>query len=159
LINVPTTDGKYFTGIGSNITMTVRDALGNPITGIFVKEQVFAEDGTVIRQRETPYPVRDDGTIPDLIGVGKAPIPSTPLSQSEATDVLDRIVALPRDQRTVQVLTFFAKEGYLIGSAVINRRFTNLDSDGKVRPHKDPTTGARMVNFTTNVDKPIVGRP
>jgi hypothetical protein len=66
-------DGTYFTGVGAMLEITPRDAAGNPITGIAVKEEVTTESGELVRQRKEAIPVGPDGTFTDLVGIGKIP--------------------------------------------------------------------------------------
>jgi hypothetical protein len=157
--NEPMSDGTYFTGVGSVLRITAQDAAGNPIKGIFVAETVISASGSNVRQRNGRLPVESDGSFTDLVGVGKQPVPTSPLSPQDAASVLNRVAQRPTNQETTQVLTFFAREGYLIGTAVYSRRFTNLDSAGNVKPSKDPNTGASIVNYTISVDRPKVFRP
>jgi hypothetical protein len=112
-----------------------------------VTETVFSETGMLVRQRATPLEINEDKS-PDFVGVGKVPPPTSPLSAQEAREFLNRVAAMPINQGTVQVLRFYAKEYYLIGAAVITRRFTNLDTNGNVKPHLDPNTGSPIVNYS-----------
>jgi hypothetical protein len=149
--NEPLSDGTYFTGVASVLKITPQDAAGNPITGVFVAESVFSASGSNVRQRTERIPVGPDGSFTDLVGLGRQPSPTTPLSTQEATSVLNRIAERPTNQETVQVLTFYAKEGYVIGTALYSRSFRNLDSAGNITQSKDANTGGRMVNYTISV--------
>ena len=159
LTNERGSDGTFFTGVASVLRITPQDAAGNPITGILVAESVFSGSGSNIRQRETPAEVGPDGSFTDLVGVGMNPPPTSPLPPQDARSVLSRVAQRPTDQETVQVLNFYAREGYLIGTAVYTRRFTNLDANGNVRPHTNPNTGRPMVNYSINIGRPRVIRP
>jgi hypothetical protein len=141
-------DGTYFTGVGAMLEITPRDAAGNPITGIAVKEEVTTESGELVRQRKEAIPVGPDGTFTDLVGIGKIPPPTSPLPRQEVFDLWRRIVEAPRNQVTVQTLTFYGPGGYLLGTASYRRQFTNVDENGKLNPYVNPVTGRGMVNFT-----------
>ena len=149
-INERQSDGTFFTGVGSMLEITVRDAAGNPITGISVTESVVATDGRAVTQRTDPAPVRPDGSFTDLVGVGLKPSPTTPITQAEAANVLNRIAQRPTQQNTIQTLRFYAPEGYMLGMAVVHRHLTNLDADGKVKP---PThqSGRPVDNYSIRV--------
>jgi len=131
-INEATSEGTYFTGVASNLQITARDAAGNPIPGILVTETVVTPDGRRVRQRQEPGTVHPDGSFPDLVGVGFEPPPTTPLSQQDAADVLNRVAQRHTNQVTIQTLRFYAPAGYMLGMAVIHRHFTNLDAAGNV---------------------------
>ena len=149
-INEPTNDGSFFTGVGSNVEITPRDAAGNPILGILVTETVVNAAGTKVTQRETPFPVGSDGSVPDLVAVGLNPIPTSPVSKEAASNVLTRIGRSATDQQTIQTLRFYSKAGDMLGIAIVHRQLTNLDADRNVRPTTN-SNGRPVDNYSTNV--------
>jgi len=147
-INEPTNEDSFFTGVASNIEITARDAAGNAITGIFVTETIVNTAGATVRQRQTPFPVRPDGSFLDFVGVGKNPVPTSPVSQDVAADILTRIAHGKTNQVTIQTLRFFSQAGDSLGMAIVHRDFTNLDANGNVRPTTN-RSGRPVDNYST----------
>ena len=157
IANLKGADGQgFFTGIAGNLVITVRDADGNPITGIRVHETVSSPDRVVI-QRERDLELKN-GTFTDLVGEGLKPLPKTMVRTSKVLETILQIARTPTTQVTTQTLRFYAPQGHLIGTAVFNRTFSNIDENGQLRPLRDPVTGRFVPNFTLNVG-PITYSP
>lgn len=96
------------------------------------------------------FAVRSAGSFSDLVGVGLRPPPTAPITQAEAANVLNRVAQGPTDRNTIQTLTFYAPEGYILGRAIVHRHLTNLDADGKVKPTTN-NSGRPVDNYSITV--------
>jgi len=106
--------------------------------------------GTPVRQRLTPFPVGSDGSIPDLVGVGLEPPPTSPVSEVDAANVLTRIAQRQTNQVTIQTPRFYSQAGDMLGMAIIHRQFTNVDANGKVIPTTN-SGGKPVDNYSIKV--------
>jgi hypothetical protein len=140
LVNIPY-KGEYITGVGSMVNFTVRDENGDPIPNVTVLESVIPAS-TRQNSEFTTFP---DGVITDLVGRG---VQTTQmLTIRQAGDVIVPILASPTPPITqYHTMLIFSPSG---GAAIAThtRSFTNLDSQGNLRPFAN-AQGRSVSNFS-----------
>ena len=137
----PNGEPIYFTGYGAAQQITLYED-GKPVLGLVGTEDVVGLKGEEVTQNDKPVASKADGSITDFVSRGA----ETPEKITEASGVMifKRVGQAPVDVTTRQTLTMKLPKG---GSAqiIFDRRLTNLDDNGKVRP-----SGAMRSDVPTN---------
>jgi hypothetical protein len=63
---------------------------------------------------------------------------------------LNRVAQRSTDQITIQTLRFYSSSGDMLGTAVVHRRFSNLDMNGNVKPTTN-RNGRPVDNYSITV--------
>ena len=150
-LNVPTADGQFFQGYGTNLRLTPTDQNGNSIPNVTVREEVNSTltlNGVVAPTNtlQNPAPVTSPtGVVPDLVSHGVI-TPARVDEGSQATrEGMRSILATPTTLTQVQWLFITTPTGR-VGFTVYQRTLTNVGADGTVRPYTRLSEG----NFTLN---------
>jgi hypothetical protein len=144
LVNIPF-NGNYINGVGSVIRLTIRDQNGNPIPNVTVFESVTPRT-TIQNPNFVTFP---EGVVTDLVGRGTET--SQPLTRQQAGQVIVPILATPTPpvmQNHMMIITSPSGESAI---ATHQRSYTNLDTQGNLRPFVNPQTGRSMSNFRITV--------
>jgi RHS repeat-associated protein len=146
--------GPFFTGFGSILTITLYED-GKPVAGATGTEEVSGTKGEKIEQNPKPVTTNADGQILDLVGRG--PKADKKVDFATARVVWDENALKPIDVRTEQQITVKLPSG---GSAQITfqRRITNLDERGNIRPAPTIRQTGPAPNYTITATQPVVQR-
>jgi hypothetical protein len=145
--------GPFFTGFSSVLTIVLLED-GKPVVGATGTESVTGTKGEKIEQNPRPVTTNENGESFDLVTRGA--IEDFKVSLDIARKVFDVNSSNKVDVTTLQTMTLDLPGG---GAAEIKfeRRITNLDKDGNIRPPGPRRTGPAS-NFTVTVGTPTVRR-
>ncbi len=152
-LNVPTANGQFLQGYGTDLRLTPTDQNGNSIPNVTVREEVNSTltlNGVVAPTTtlQNPAPVTSPtGVVPDQVAHGII-TPARVNEGSQATrEGMRSILATPTTLTQVQWLFITTPTGR-VGFTVYQRTLTNVGADGTVRPYTKLSEG----NFT--LDRP-----
>jgi RHS repeat-associated protein len=159
--NVALADGTYVTGIMSVLTITITDQSNKPIEGLMVTESntvIEAEPKLPFKENESNVTTDSKGSFSDIV-TGRAQRTSDPVSDSDATRIVQNQIENRTKVVTEQTLTISAPGQGVIATAVYQRTFTNLDTNGNRRPAFDSSGRRHVNNFSVSVTPVTVSRP
>jgi RHS repeat-associated protein len=150
-LNVPTADGRFFQGYGTNLRLTPTDQNGNSIPNVTVREEVNSTltlNGVVAPTEtlQNPAPVASPtGVVPDQVSHGVITPTRVDEGSQSTRDGMRGIVATPTTLTQTQWLFITTPTGRSYFT-VYQRTLTNVGADGAVRPYTRLSEG----NFTLN---------
>ncbi len=156
--NVPLPNGEFATGVVSLFTITVTDEAGRPIPGLDVTESNDTRNDTNgLTTRENPQAVQTDanGSFSDLV-TGNANVSNYQLTPTEQTQRVQRQIESSTSVTTIQTLTISAPGYGVLGTAVYDRNFSNMD--GQVR-RPAVVNGRHVNNFTVSTTPVTMSYP
>jgi len=147
-------EGPFFTGFASILTITLLED-GKPVAGATGTELVTGSKGERIQQNPSPITTNSNGQTFDVVTRG-AFTDTKAEGQAVARAVFDANTQNPVDVTTKMTITLRLPQG---GGAEITfqRRITNLDDKGKIRPPGPRQTGPAP-NYTITIGPPTVKR-
>ena len=137
----------YFTGYAAVQQIMLYED-GKPVLGLVGTERVEGLKGEAVIQNGRPVVAQEDGSIPDIVSRGPQAFPER-ITHASGEMIFKRVGQAPVDITTRQTLTVKLPQG---GSAqiIFDRRLTNLDHKGKVRPSGSMQSEV-PTNFTLRV--------
>lgn len=145
--------GPFFTGFNSILTITLSED-GNPVAGATGTEEVKGPKGERIDQNPSPITTNAAGQSFDLVGRG--PTTSTRVDRATAIRTFNENSNNPVDVTTQQTITLTLPRGGTV-QIMFERRLTNLDQKGKIRPPGPLRTGPAQ-NYTITIGPVTVKR-
>ena len=159
--NIQRPDGIYITGVVAPLTITITDQSDKPLAGLTVTEtnKVLKEQPKLQFSQNTSTVTTDaNGSFMDLV-YGNATESSQKVSPADATQIVQDQIKIPTEVVTEQTLEISAPGQGVIATAVYQRTFSNLDSQGNIKPYQDPSTGRHINNFSISKTAVTVSRP
>jgi RHS repeat-associated protein len=155
--NVPLGDNRFLTGVMSIFNIQVTNEVGQPIPGLNITESNDTRNDTNgLRTLENRSGVQTDasGSFRDVV-TGNANLSNYQLSRGEAQQVVNAQVESNTSFTTRQTLTISAPGYGVLGTAVYERTFTNMDG-----PNRRPAINAagHHVNYFTVSATPVTMR-
>jgi hypothetical protein len=158
MVNAPA-NNQYVTGSGSLLQLTPLDQNGRPIQGVAMLESVSP---STVNQNPDPV-ISKTGTKPDFVGrVWSSP---QRIDVDMAGEKLQQILSTPHSLTQHQRMAMLSPSSAVMAIGRYSRSYTNLDSQGRVRPFYSQQYGGYINNFTltvspvTVVQKPVVTCP
>jgi RHS repeat-associated protein len=158
--NIQRPDGTYVTGVVAPLTVTITDQSGKPLSGLTVTETndvIKAQPQLPFSQNPSTVTTDANGSFTDVV-YGNSTESQQKVSPSDATKIVQNQVENPVEVVTRQTLTISSPGQGVIATAVYERTYSNLDSQGNLKPPRD-STGRHVNNISINVTEAKVSRP
>ncbi len=143
-VNEKQKNGKYFTGVGATLAITVNDQFGKSMTGVTVTESVTSKDGIIVTQNPNAEAPNEQGIITDCVCRGL--MTDEPVSTEKADETFKTLLETPTIRETRQVLKISVPGAGVVATAEYDRKLSNVEN-GNLRT-VNPKTGT---NYTIDI--------